>query len=42
MRALKYADDGIAAGLLYRYRVTAVDAAGNEGPPTAGVEAAPR
>ena len=31
---LKYADSGLTPGLLFRYRVTAVDAAGNEGPPT--------
>jgi hypothetical protein len=39
---LKYADSGLAAGLVYRYRVTAVDGAGNEGPPTPETEARPR
>jgi fibronectin type 3 domain-containing protein len=39
---LKYADSGLAAGLVYHYRVTAVDAAGNEGPPTPEAEARPR
>jgi fibronectin type 3 domain-containing protein len=39
---LKYADGGLAAGLVYRYRVTAVDGAGNEGPPTPEAEARPR
>src|SRR5205085_2989923 len=39
---LKYADSGLGAGLLFRYRLTAVDSAGNEGPPTAVVEARPR
>jgi fibronectin type 3 domain-containing protein len=42
VRELKFADDGLGAGLLYRYRVTAVDAAGNEGPPTPDAEARPR
>jgi hypothetical protein len=39
---LKYADSGLTPGLAFRYRVTAVDAAGNEGPPTPEVEARPR
>jgi fibronectin type 3 domain-containing protein len=39
---LKYADTGLTAGLAFRYHVTAVDAAGNEGPPTDTVEARPR
>ena len=39
---LKYADSGLTGGLVFRYRVTAVDAAGNEGPPTPVVEARPR
>jgi predicted small lipoprotein YifL len=39
---LKYADSGLTGGLLFRYRLTAVDAAGNEGPPTPIVEAQPR
>ncbi len=39
---LKYADSGLTPGLTFRYRVTAVDAAGNEGPPTPEVEARPR
>ena len=39
---LKYADSGLIGGLLYRYRVTAVDGAGNEGPPAPVVEAQPR
>jgi len=36
---LKYADSGLTPELLFRYRVTAVDAAGNEGPPAPVVEA---
>jgi hypothetical protein len=36
---LKYADSGLTAGLRFRYHVTAVDGAGNEGPPTPDVEA---
>jgi hypothetical protein len=39
---LKYADANLSSGLLFRYRATAVDAAGNEGPPTPVVEARPR
>jgi predicted small lipoprotein YifL len=39
---LKFADSGLTPELLFRYRVTAVDAAGNEGPPTPVVEARPR
>ena len=38
---LKYADSGLTAGLVFRYRVTAVDGAGNEGPP-AEAEARPQ
>jgi len=39
---LKYVDSGLTADLLFRYRVTAIDAAGNEGPPAPVVEARPR
>lgn len=39
---LKYTDSGLTGGLVFHYRVTAVDAAGNEGPPTPVVEARPR
>ena len=39
---LKYADSGLTPELLFHYRVTAVDAVGNEGPPTPVVEARPR
>ncbi len=39
---LKFADGGLGTGLLFRYRVTAVDGAGNEGPPTPVVEAKAR
>ena len=39
---LKYDDSGLTPNLLFRYRVTAVDKAGNEGPPTPVVEARPR
>lgn len=39
---LKYDDSGLTPGLLFRYRATAVDKAGNEGPPTPIVEARPR
>jgi hypothetical protein len=36
---LKYADTGLTTGLRFRYHVTAVDGAGNEGPPTPDAEA---
>jgi hypothetical protein len=39
---LKYSDSGLAAGLLYTYRVTAVDQSGNEGAPAPDAEARPR
>jgi hypothetical protein len=39
---LKYTDSGLTPGLLFRYRVTALDGAGNEGPPTPVVEAGAR
>ncbi|HVS01804.1 MAG TPA: fibronectin type III domain-containing protein [Thermoanaerobaculia bacterium] len=39
---LKYTDTGLTPGLLYRYRLTAVDAAGNEGPASEPVEVRPR
>jgi hypothetical protein len=39
---LKYTDSGLTPGLLFRYRLTAVDGAGNEGPPTPVVEATAR
>jgi hypothetical protein len=34
---LEVLDTGLASGLSYTYRVTAVDAAGNEGPPSAEI-----
>ena len=39
---LKFSDSGLAAGLVYTYRVTAVDGVGNEGPASPDVEARPR
>ena len=36
---LKYTDSGLTPGLTFRYRLTAIDGAGNEGSPTAEVEA---
>jgi len=36
--ALEYADSGLVPGNTYRYRVAAVDRAGNEGPPGDAVE----
>jgi fibronectin type 3 domain-containing protein len=39
---LRYIDGGLTKGLRYRYRVTAVDNVGNEGPPTPEAEAVPR
>lgn len=39
---LRFSDSGLAAGLVYTYRVTAVDAVGNEGSPAPDVEARPR
>jgi hypothetical protein len=38
----KLADENLASGRLFRYRVSAVDAAGNEGSPTPEVEVRPR
>ncbi|HXT20478.1 MAG TPA: hypothetical protein VN923_06990 [Thermoanaerobaculia bacterium] len=42
LAVLKYDDNGLTAGLVFRYRITAIDAAGNEGPPTPVAEARPR
>jgi hypothetical protein len=39
IKDLKYVDSGLAAGAVFRYRLTAVDGVGNEGPPTPVVEA---
>jgi hypothetical protein len=39
---LKFNDSGLAGGLLYTYRVTAIDGAGNEGMPAGDVEVRPR
>jgi hypothetical protein len=39
LKDLKFVDSGLAAGTVFRYRVTAVDGVGNEGPPTPVVEA---
>jgi hypothetical protein len=39
---LKLADVNLASGRLFRYRVTAVDSAGNEGTPTPELEVRPR
>ena len=36
---LSFHDSGLTSGLAFRYKVTAVDARGNEGPPSTEVEA---